>query len=173
MNRTTVTRLLFCGVLSVSAIPFITVTAAPPPPVQLPEPPGASNKLPPHPEHFHGHWVNQRGSSLDLKEHDGLLSGYFTTAVGKTRSCVGTPVSISGVTNINAMSISLSMASCGSPAVISISGVIMKDKDGKEKLKTQALIQFNGKESWDSQILTTDFYTRQEPDKKVDKITKP
>ena len=66
-----------------------------------------------------------------------------------------------GAANKNALSISFSMESCGSPAVVAISGILMKDrKGGEEKLKTQALIQFNGEETWESQILTTDYYTR-------------
>lgn len=166
MNQSTVARLLACGFVSASAGLFIAVNAAtePSPAKQLDH--GTKNKLPPHPERFHGHWINQRGSTLDLKEHDGLLSGYFTTAVGKTRSCIGSPVAINGTTNMNVMSLSLSMASCGSPAVISMTGIIMKDHEGKEMLKTQALIQFSGRENWDSQILTTDFYTQYELDEK-------
>ena len=166
MNKTIRAPWLSAGLLIVAATIMAPVASAAPmtqAPVQLPEPAeDASQSM--HP--FHGFWVNTRGSSLDIKENKGLLSGYFTTAVGKTRSCIGVPVAIAGSSNKNAMSISFSMASCGSPAVLALTGLIMKDKNGKEQLRTQALIQFNGKESWDSQILATDFYTRQEPGKK-------
>ena len=113
---------------------------------------------------FTGRWKNQCGSTLELKEINDRLQGYFTTAVGKTKSCIGQPLAIQGATNKNALSVSFSMKGCGSPAVIALSGIIMKDKkSGEEKLKTQALIQFNGEEAWDSQVLTTDYYTRMKP----------
>ena len=154
MNKITITRLLIC---SLFATALSIVNAAPVAP---------ANKAPAQQTLFHGYWVNQRGSTLDINEQDGLLSGYFTTAVGKTRTCIGVPLAITGSSNKNAMAISFSMKSCGSPAVLAITGVIMKDKNGKEQLRTQALIQFSGTESWDSQVLTTDFYTRQESGKK-------
>ncbi|AMO58007.1 hypothetical protein GZ77_19950 [Endozoicomonas montiporae] len=163
MYKRTVTRLFLCGMLA-AACPFSTVYAAPltKTPVQLPE-----TGKPSMQDLFHGYWVNTRGSSLDLKENAGQLSGYFTTAVAKTRSCIGVPLAITGSTNKNAMAISFSLASCGSSAVIALTGLIMKDQNGKEQLRTQTLVQFNGKESWDSQVLTTDYYTRQEPGKKT------
>ncbi|MET4695936.1 avidin/streptavidin family protein [Endozoicomonas lisbonensis] len=175
MNKITITRLLMCGLLTTAAAaPLSIVNATPatqePAPVQLPEPSPEQTKEASdsvkQQELFHGYWVNQRGSTLDIKEHEGLLSGYFTTAEGKTRSCIGVPVAITGSSNKNAMAISFSMGSCGSPATLAVTGLIMKDKNGNEQLRTQALIQFNGTESWDSQVLTTDFYTRQEPAKK-------
>ena len=165
---------MFGLLTTAAAAPLSIVNAAPatraPAPTQLPEPSPEQEKEASNStkqlELFYGYWVNQRGSTLDIKEHEGLLSGYFTTAVGKTRSCIGVPVAITGSSNKNAMAISFSMGSCGSPATLAVTGLIMKDKNGKEQLRTQALIQFNGAESWDSQVLTTDFYTRQEPAKK-------
>lgn len=117
------------------------------------------------PETLTGLWKNQRGSTLELKEHNGELNGYFTTAVTQTKSCIGVPVVIQGVTNKNVSSISLSMESCGSPVVIAMTTVMMKDKDGKEQLKAQALVQRNGEETWNSQILSTEYYTRVSPEK--------
>jgi outer membrane protein assembly factor BamB len=65
-----------------------------------------------------------------------------------------------GFLNGNAVSLSINMEGCGSPVVISLSGILMKNQEGKEQLKTQALIQYKGTESWNSQILTTDYYSR-------------
>ncbi|MGI9281558.1 MAG: hypothetical protein ACR2PX_18265 [Endozoicomonas sp.] len=60
------------------------------------------------------------------------------------------------------------MEGCNSPVVISMSGILMKDKDGKDQIKTQSLVQYKGHESWNSQILTTDYDTRvDEKDAKV------
>ena len=125
-------------------------------------------KRPPDPkpvpgENLTGFWKNQRGSTLEIiREGPDQLKGHFTAAVANTRSCIGHPVPFRGANNGNALSISMSLESCGSPTVIALSGILMV-KDGREQLKTQALIQYRGVEAWNSQILTTDLYTRVEP----------
>lgn len=110
---------------------------------------------------FTGLWQNQRGSTLEIKkESSDLLSGVFKTAVARTKGCIGYPAPLKAFYNGNAISMTINMMGCGSPTVIALSGIIMTNKEGKEQLRTQALIQSKGKESWDSQILTTDYYTR-------------
>lgn len=142
--------ILLTGALLVVSMTLLYVQSAP-----VPEQKTGSASL------FTGRWKNQRGSTLELKEIDGQVQGYFTTAVAKTKSCIGQPLAIQGSTNKNALSLNLSMASCGSPAVVAITGILTKNKkSGEEQLKTQAVVQFNGEETWDSQILTTDYFTR-------------
>ncbi|MGI9273976.1 MAG: avidin/streptavidin family protein [Endozoicomonas sp.] len=148
--------------LSFLFIAFACLQAAPPdkqaPDKQAPEPKG---KTVPG-KNLTGFWQNQRGSTLEIiREGPDHLKGHFTTAVANTRACIGHPVPFRGANNGNALSISMSLESCGSPTVIAMSGIVM-EKDGKEQLKTQALIQYKGVETWNSQILTTDFYTRVE-----------
>ena len=109
-----------------------------------------------------GRWKNQRGSILEVKQEGNKLSGTFATAVAKTNNCINYPSPVIGYTNGNASSISISMEGCGSPVTISMSGILMEDKQGVSMLKTQSLVQDKGDETWDSQILCTDFYYRLE-----------
>ena len=163
MNVIKIFRWLACSVIIASATLFMTASHSQP--TQTAKPTGTSRSTesskPPLKNYFHGVWVNQYGSILDLKERDGMLTGQFTSMVGKTRSCIGMPVTIQGATNRNAMSISLSMASCGSPVVIAMTGNLTKEKNGKDQLRVQGLVQYYGKDTWDSQILTSNLFTRQ------------
>ena len=135
----------------------IACLQAAPPEKRPPEPKSAPG------DNLTGFWKNQRGSTLEIiRESPDNIKGHFTTAVANTRACIGHPVPFRGANNGNALSISMSLESCGSPTVIAMSGILM-EKDGKEQLKTQALIQYKGMETWNSQILTTDYYTRVEP----------
>ena len=109
---------------------------------------------------FTGLWKNQRGSTLELQQDGNKLSGIFTTAVARTKACLGYGAPVMGFANDNALSVSLSMEGCGSPVSISQTGVLMTGDDGKEKIKIQALVQSKGEEAWDSQILVADYYHR-------------
>ncbi|WP_062264890.1 avidin/streptavidin family protein [Endozoicomonas arenosclerae] len=123
---------------------------------------------PTEPEKVSGFWKNSRGSILELKQEKNELSGNFTTAVAKTKTCIGYKAPFLGFANGNAISVSISMEGCNSPVVISMSGILMKDKDGKDQIKTQSLVQYKGQESWNSQILVTDYYSRvDEKDAKI------
>ncbi len=109
--------------------------------------------------HFSGVWKNQRGSTLDFIQLDNQLNGSFVTVVAQTRACIGHKAPFVGHNNGNAFTVSVDMSGCGSPLVLAITGIV-KNRDGKEELKTQAIMQYKGKDTWNSQILTTDIYTR-------------
>ena len=110
---------------------------------------------------FAGHWKNQRGSTLFLEKNgNNTYTGTFTTAVATTRACIGKPVPVIAVNNGNSLSISSSMAGCGSPVTLSISGLLREVEPGKEVIEAQALILRSGEESWNSRIITHDSYER-------------
>ncbi|MCL6270355.1 avidin/streptavidin family protein [Sansalvadorimonas sp. 2012CJ34-2] len=109
---------------------------------------------------FTGLWNNQRGSTLEVVPEGNRIIGTFTTAVVKTKTCIGYGAPVIGFTNDNALSISMTLEGCGSPVTIGQTGILMTGEDGKEKIKTQALVQYNGTENWNSQILVADYYQR-------------
>ncbi|PJE80838.1 hypothetical protein CI610_00181 [invertebrate metagenome] len=107
-----------------------------------------------------GKWVNQRGSSLSIQNgSEGVLKGTFTTAVAKTKNCIGLPVSFTGAQNGNAIAFSFSMAPGGSPVVIATTGLLVQEK-GMEQLKTFSSIQYQGKDEWNSRVVCNDVYKR-------------
>ncbi|MRI32073.1 hypothetical protein EOPP23_03540 [Endozoicomonas sp. OPT23] len=108
---------------------------------------------------FSGFWKNQRGSTLDFIQLSNQLNGTFVTAVAQTRACIGHKAPFVGHSNSNTFSLSVDMTGCGSPLVLAITGIVAH-KNGKEELKTQAIMQYRGKDTWNSQILNTDIYTR-------------
>ncbi len=109
---------------------------------------------------FTGIWKNQRGSVLKLIP-DGAneFKGTFTTAVGKTKTCINHPVPLRAAVNGNAIALSLTMEPCGSPVVIAMTGALRKE-DGKEQLVMQGTTQYSGEDHWGSRIQTADFYQR-------------
>ncbi len=110
-------------------------------------------------KNFKGIWKNQRGSYLDIaKLENNEFRGLFTTAVADTKSCIGQPVEVVGFVNGNAMSLSLSMESCGSPVTISMVGVI----NDRMELETYYMVQFKGEDTWKSRAFNRDVYTRQD-----------
>ena len=120
---------------------------------------------------FSGLWKNQRGSTLDFVQLGNQLNGTFVTAVAQTRACIGYKAPFVGHSNGNTFSLSVDMTGCGSPIVLAITGIVSQ-RNGKEELKTQAIMQYKGKETWNSQILTTDFYTREILSKQNNKPSK-
>ncbi len=108
-----------------------------------------------------GRWVNQRGSILHIQEnHDNKIRGHFTTAVANTKTCIGHPASFTGYRNGNAIALSLTLEECKSPVVIAMTGSVHYNAEGNEEINMLALIQYQGKELWNSRIVSTDFYTR-------------
>ncbi|CAM3570155.1 avidin/streptavidin family protein [Parendozoicomonas haliclonae] len=113
-------------------------------------------------DRFAGTWRNQRGSVLALSKQDrDNLKGTFATAVASTRDCIGYKAPLNAAINGNAIALSLTMKGCGSPYVVAMTGTLHKDKDQKETLVMQALIQSKGEDHWNSRIQTTDYYYRQ------------
>ena len=108
---------------------------------------------------FSGRWENQRGSVLSLHQDGrGRLRGSFTTAVASTQECIGHAAPVTGTVNGNSLALSVDMTGCHSPMVIAMTGLLSMDGP---TLKTQALIQRRGADTWNSQTLTTDFYSRE------------
>ncbi|WP_281649031.1 avidin/streptavidin family protein [Parendozoicomonas sp. Alg238-R29] len=115
-----------------------------------------------------GRWKNQYGSTLEITDSQpGHFTGVFTTAVAVTPDCIGYPAPLEGVINGNAIALNLNMAGCTSPSVIAMTGIILPDELGRQRLQTQALVQFKGQEQWNSQILSTSFFYRDDADTKV------
>ena len=113
--------------------------------------------------HFTGTWKNQYGSTLTLESSgDNLFTGTFTTAVANTQSCIGKAVPLQGVNNGNAIAISMSLESCGSPVTVAIVGSLQEDENHQETLTTMDLVQWQGKTTWKSKVISTETFVRVE-----------
>ncbi len=59
--------------------------------------------------------------------------------------------------NGNALALSVSMAGCGSSAVVTMTGTLQGE--GGTTIKTEGVIQFDGEDNWNSRVQTSDVYT--------------
>ena len=115
-----------------------------------------------------GRWKNQYGSTLEITDtQPGYFTGVFTTAVASTPTCLGYPAPLTGVVNENAIALSLNMSGCGSPTVIAMTGTIQADENGRTRLMVQALVQSKGDDFWNSQVLSTNVFYRDNEDSKA------
>ena len=114
------------------------------------------------PQDLTGVWVNQFGSTLVLQRStDQTLTGTFSTAVATTKACIGRLFPFTAVINDNALAFSISMADCGSPVVIGITGSLLTD-DNDPRIETLAVIQKRGEKAWNYRTISTDVYRRTE-----------
>lgn len=102
-----------------------------------------------------GKWKNQRGSVLQiLSATNNVLTGTFTTAVAKTKQCIGKPLPATGYVNGDAISLIINFAPCNSPYTVAMTGYLSHDN----KLHTMYMVQNQNRNQWNACIINADVY---------------